>query len=189
MSGPEGVDALLKEAEEFLLLSRYREAEEASLEVLRRTVYIPGSELAEDRAASVLLQALYETDRFSTARKQLQDSFGRLSSTPPSALLLYLSLSLDFQASRGETQTLTLELLQSKAPGPGAWPRRHFLSLLHLYLFDVLLPTCSEPAQAARWLETSPLPVSAEDRAALLDELDATLAETPSAGLEYSGGG
>lgn len=43
MSGPEGVDALLKEAEEFLLLSRYREAEEASLEVLRRTVYIPGA--------------------------------------------------------------------------------------------------------------------------------------------------
>lgn len=127
----------------------------------------------EDRAAVVLIQSLYETKRFASVKAELGGFFGRLSLVPVNALLLYLSLALDFPEARAEAQGLTVELLQSRAPqgGEAGWSRRQYAALLHLYVFEMLLPELWEPSQAIRWLEESSLPIPASLRSSMVTEL------------------
>ncbi|RMZ57611.1 hypothetical protein APUTEX25_001811, partial [Auxenochlorella protothecoides] len=105
---------------------------------------------------------------FGSVKSELQALFGRLTSTPAASLLLYLSLALDFADRRLEAQQVTLDLLATRSPaGSSPWSRRQYAALLHLYVFEVLLPELHEPAQAARWLRESALPIPAALRASL----------------------
>lgn len=116
-----------------------------------------------DRAAVVLLQALYETNRFASARPCLCDAFGSLGDAPPTTVLLWLSLSLDTE-ERCHCETLLLQLLQSKDGAPG-WRRRQYIALLHLYLIEVLLPALKDASQVRLWLQRQPfLPLDPRER-------------------------
>lgn len=131
---------------------------------------------------AVLLQVLYETGRFSEGREALVGAFGGLRGAPPASLLLYLSLALDGPELRQEAEQLILELLDSRLPWcprgaeddgrpQRAWPRRHAVALLHLYLFEVLAPSLSDPSHAARWIEETKLQLPEELRSSLLSEM------------------
>lgn len=131
----------------------------------------------------VLIQSLYETRRFASVKGELSGFFGRLSAVPVNALLLFISLALDFSDARAEAQALTLELLQTRSPqDPGGWTRRQYAALLHLYVFEMLLPEVREPSQAARWLEESSLPIPPALRASLGAELAAAYQRVQEAG-------
>lgn len=131
---------------------------------------------------AVLLQVLYETGRFSEGREALVGAFGGLKGAPPASLLLYLSLALDSVELREEAEQLILELLDSRLPWcprgaddaerpQRAWSRRHAAALLHLYLFEVLAPSLSDPSQAARWIEETKLELPDDLRASFLAEM------------------
>ena len=51
------------DAESLLVLTRFREAEKTSLELLQSTAYLPGSQSEQQRAAYVYIQAMYEENR------------------------------------------------------------------------------------------------------------------------------
>ncbi|KAK2076268.1 hypothetical protein QBZ16_001200 [Prototheca wickerhamii] len=179
----DGLDEAVKQAELSLVLNKFKEAEHLSKDVLRKTIYDPGHTKLEDRAAVVLIQSLYETRRFASVKGELSGFFGRLSAVPVNALLLFISLALDFSDARAEAQALTLELLQARSPqGPGGWTRRQYAALLHLYVFEMLLPEVREPSQAARWLEESSLPIPPALRASLGAELAAAYQRMQEAG-------
>lgn len=138
--------------------------------------------------------------RFSSAQPCLDAAFGSLEASPPTVLLLWLSLGLDEADSRAAAQALVQHLLHVQEPlrieesaattaaaaagaaslvGPGAvtsgWTRRHWLTLIHLYLFDVLAAEMREPSELQRWLAETQLPLTEKERQALAAELELLL--------------
>ena len=51
------------DAERLLVVRRFRDAEMASLELLRNSLYLPRSRAEQQRAACVYIQAMYEQQR------------------------------------------------------------------------------------------------------------------------------
>ena len=94
MEGDARAYNLVQDAERLLVRQKYEAAEVQARDALDRiTHHLPDAEVRRalaDRAAVVLLQALYETDRFSSARPCLVKTFGGLENSPPLALLLWL---------------------------------------------------------------------------------------------------
>jgi hypothetical protein len=50
-------------AERLLVLKDFREAEKTSLDILQNALYLPKSQVEQQRAACVYIQAIYEQDR------------------------------------------------------------------------------------------------------------------------------
>jgi len=171
--------ALLEEAERHLVNNKYSAAESKALQALQSVSSLSsGSEKLRlgDRAAVVLVQALHETNRFATASPCLCDTFGSLEDSPPNALLLWLSLSLD-TTETCQSQPLILHLLQTKGNSK-EWHRRQYIALLHLYLVEVLLPALRDPSQVRLWLQRQPfVPLDPRERRFLEDEIEAAAAQ------------
>jgi hypothetical protein len=180
---PAAIDAV-DDAERHLVLSHYLKAEQDAAQALSLATAAreaPGAGAVADRAAVVLLQALFETRRFPQARAALCAAFGSLDAAPANPLLLWLSLALD-TAARGEAQILVLQLLEAKAPAAAGWSRRQYLALLQLYCCEVLLPALREPAQVRLWLRRQPfLPLDAGELGVLEGEVEAAAAHAAQA--------
>ncbi|PSC76636.1 hypothetical protein C2E20_0914 [Micractinium conductrix] len=177
VSAPASAAELVDAAEEALVLSDFAAAEQSARQCLARAAYLAPDAATElqDRACVVALQALAETQRFGAAHRLLRNTFGQqLEDAPPHSLLVWLALALDTD-KRGEAQRLIQSLLDSRhpdQPGEGCcWSRRQYLTLLHLYCFEVLLKELREPAAVQRWVEETQLPISEEDRQLLWAEL------------------
>ena len=127
-----------------------------------------------------------------------------MSGVPPTTLLLWLSLALDTD-ERFQAEKLMLNLLQSgpcshissginknsTTGRPGshtAWTRRQYLTLLHLYVIEVLLPALRDPSEVRLWLQRqSFLPLDPREIQFLEDEVVAAAAG--SGGAQSGGGG
>ncbi|KAL4854558.1 hypothetical protein ACK3TF_004722 [Chlorella vulgaris] len=188
--------ALVGQAERALLLSDFCTAEAVAREACKLTAGKAEDGDTLDRACVVAVQCLYETQRFGLAHRLLRDTFGTLPAAPPHTLLLWLALALDSPDHRREAERLIQELLDTKQPSTststsssssgtdsissdgsnpntgGGWSRRQFLALVHLYT-EVLLRELREPAAVMRWVQETQLPINAEERQLLLDELEA----------------
>lgn len=182
MGSDSKLHAVLEDAEKLLLQGDYFSAEKYSRKALssaaRLTDPIEKSSFG-DRAASVLLQALFETNRFSNARPSLITAFGSMEKIPPTTLLLWLSLALDTD-EKSNAQSLMLSLLQA-GPCRGApvcrWNHRQYLALIHLYAIEVLLPALRDPYEVRFWLQRQPfLPLDPREKQFLEDEVEAAAA-------------
>ncbi|KAL4546290.1 hypothetical protein Ndes2526B_g05375 [Nannochloris sp. 'desiccata'] len=136
MGGDSKLNAVLEDAEKLLLQGDFFGAEKCSrtaLSIAARLTDADEKHLFGDRAAAVLLQALFETNRFSNARPSLVTAFGSIEKAPPNSVLVWLSLALDTD-EKCNAQSLMLNLLQAGpcrgAPKSGYGYRgNHFLPL------------------------------------------------------------
>jgi hypothetical protein len=178
MEGDARAYNLVQDAERLLVRQKYEAAEVQARDALDRiTHHLPDAEVRRalaDRAAVVLLQALYETDRFSSARPCLVKTFGGLENSPPLALLLWLSLGLD-TAERDQVHHVTLSLLRDPSiPRRSGWTRRQYLALIHLYVIEILLPALKDPSEVIFWLDRQRfLPLDPRERRYLEEEVRA----------------
>ena len=178
MGGDARAYSLVQDAEKLLVRRKYEAAEVQAREALERIAHhLADADVRQslgDRAAAVLLQALYETDRFSSARPCLVKTFGCLEDSPPHALLLWLSLGLD-TAERDQVHHVTLSLLRDPSiPRRSGWTRRQFLALVHLYVIEILLPALKDPSEVIFWLDRQRfLPLDPRERRYLEEEVRA----------------
>lgn len=182
MGGDSKLNAVLEDAEKLLLQGDFFGAEKCSrtaLSIAARLTDADEKHLFGDRAAAVLLQALFETNRFSNARPSLVTAFGSIEKAPPNSVLVWLSLALDTD-EKCNAQSLMLNLLQA-GPCRGApvcrWNHRQYLALIHLYAIEVLLPALRDPSEVRLWLQRQPfLPLDPREKHFLEDEVEAAAA-------------
>lgn len=119
-----------------------------------------------------------------------------MQNVPPTTLLLWLSLALDTDEGC-PAQRLMLNLIKtgpcshsnssSTSNGMCLWTRRQYLTLLHLYVIEVLLPALRDPSEVRLWLQRqSFLPLDPRERQFLEDEVEMAAA---TATASTSGGG
>lgn len=174
--------AVLEDAEKLLVQGDFFSAEKCSRRALSSAARLADADekhLFADRAAAVLLQALFETNRFSNARPSLVTAFGSIEKAPPNSVLVWLSLALDTD-EKCNAQSLMLNLLQA-GPCRGApacrWNHRQYLALVHLYAIEVLLPALRDPSEVKLWLQRQPfLPLDPREKQFLEDEVEAAAA-------------
>lgn len=144
----------VEESERALVLGHYETAELLSNNVLTELQQTVGSEDAsslKERAAIVFVQSVFETSTFSKARTLLCSSFESLDKVPANAILLWISLALETDERR-QADSLILVLLRSKASRQSGWTREQYLTLVHMYATDILLPTLKDPSEVHLWL-------------------------------------
>lgn len=194
------VDSIIHDAERLLENAEYLRAERQALKALTKATKSDAA--LADRATTVLLQALYETNRFSSAKPILISTFGSMTDTPPMSLLLWLSLALDTD-EKCQAQNLMLHLLQSSGTGGGSsgsgsinstnstgWSRRQYLALLHVYVVEILLPALRDPTEVKLWLQRQTfLPLDIRERHFLEEEVDGAAAERSGGGAAMDGTG
>jgi hypothetical protein len=189
------LNAELEDAEKLLLQGDYFSAEKCSRKALSSAARLTDPDEKNsfgDRAAAVLLQALFETNRFSNARPSLTSAFGSMETTPANSVLVWLSLALDTD-EKCTAQSLMLTLLQA-GPCRGApvcrWNHRQYLALIHLYAIEVLLPALRDPSEVRLWLQRQPfLPLDPREKQFLEDEVEAAAAASLLAENGTSGDG
>jgi hypothetical protein len=146
---------LVEEAEKALILGQYAKSESISNNVLTMLLESIPSEDAKslkERAAIVFVQSVFETSNFTTARSRLSTWFTSLELVPANAILLWISLALETEERR-HADALVLVLLKSKASRRSGWSREQYLTLVHMYATDILLPSLKDPSEVHLWLK------------------------------------
>jgi hypothetical protein len=167
---------LVEEAEKALILGQYAKSESISNNVLTMLLESIASEDAKslkERAAIVFVQSVFETSNFTTARSRLSTWFTSLELVPANAILLWISLALETEERR-HADALVLVLLKSKASRRSGWSREQYLTLVHMYATDILLPSLKDPSEVHLWLKRQTfVPLDPRERQYLESEIAA----------------
>lgn len=139
---------LVEEAEKSLVLGHYETSESISYNILKNQDVT--DESLKERAAIVFVQSVFETLQFSKARGVLCSAFSSLEKVPANVILLWISLALETE-DRRQADSLILGLLKSKGPRQSGWTREQYLTLVHIYATDILLPTLKDPSEVHLW--------------------------------------
>ena len=167
---------LVEEAEKALILGQYAKSESISnnvLTILLESIASEDAKSLKERAAIVFVQSAFETSNFSTARSRLSTWFASLELVPANAILLWISLALETEERR-HADGLVLVLLKSKASRRSGWSREQYLTLVHMYATDILLPSLKDPSEVHLWLKRQTfVPLDPRERQYLESEISA----------------
>lgn len=162
---------LVEESEKALVLGHYDESKTISNKVLCELQQAPEESSLKERAAIVFVQSVFETLNFAKAKSVLCSSFASLDQVPANAILLWISLALETE-DRRQADSLILTLLKSKGSRKSGWTREQYLTLVHMYATDVLLPTLKDPSEVHLWLHRQTfIPLDPRERQFLENEV------------------